>query len=171
MTVNGYPGYTSYTFGDGTTTTEEITEATYVYIAAEDVTVTITPVNGGGNYFYSISVIYPAVISENTTISFGSEGNYKTVEGLDISNIQISDNGGNNSQVKNGYLTFSVKAGATVTVNGYPGYTSYTFGDGTATTEEITEATYVYTATADVEITITPVNGGGNYFYSIVIAY
>ena len=67
-------------------------------------------------------------------------------------------------------VTFSVKAGATVTVNGYPGYTSYTFGDGTTTTETIADEKFVYTAEADVTITITPVDGN-NYFYSIEISY
>ena len=48
--------------------------------------------------------------------------------------------------------------------------TGNTPSDGTTTTAEITETEYVYTATEDVEITITPVSGN-NYFYSIVITY
>ena len=169
VTVNGYSGYTSYKLSDGAFTSDEITDTTYTYTAAADVTITITPVSGN-NYFYSIAIVYPVVIDENTTISFGSEGNYKEVAGLDISNIQIGDNGGNNSQIKNGYMTFNVKAGATVTVNGYPSYTSYTFGDGATTSAEITDTTYTYTAAADATITITPVSGN-NYFYSIDIKY
>jgi len=165
VTVHGYPSYTSYSMNGSDTITDEY----YTYTATADGEIIITPVDGN-NYFYSISVVYPVVIDESTTINFGSEGNYKEIEGLDISSISIRDNGGNNSQIKNGSLTFSVKTGATVTVNGYPGYTSYTFGDGSTTTAEITESEYVYTATEDVEITITPVSGN-NYFYSIVITY
>ena len=165
VTVHGYPSYTSYAVNGGATITDEY----YSYTATEDGEIVITPMDGN-NYFYSISVVYPVVIDESTTINFGSEGNYKEVEGLNISSIEIRDNGGNNSQIKNGSLSFSVKAGATVTVNGYPSYTSYTFGDGNTTTAEITESEYVYTATEDVEITITPVSGN-NYFYSIVITY
>ena len=169
VTINGYSGYTSYTLGDGSVTTPEITDATYVYVAEADVTITITPVSGN-NYFYSFSVTYPVVEEPvDFTVTFGSEGNYKD-SGIDFSNIQIGDNGGNNSQVKEGSFSFNVKAGAVVTINGYPGYTSYTLGDGTMTTEEITAEVYIYTATADVTITITPVSGN-NYFYSFSVTY
>lgn len=152
--------------------------ACYVFSTDAATPVTIRAINVGTDdapaynksYITYMTVISKTFIDESTTINFGSEGNYKKVEGLDISAISIRDNGGNNSQIKNGTLTFSVKAGATVTVNGYPSYTSYTLGDGSTTTAEITEAEYVYTAAEDVEITITPVNGN-NYFYSIVIVY
>ncbi|MBQ4587093.1 MAG: hypothetical protein IJB13_04810, partial [Clostridia bacterium] len=74
------------------------------------------------------------------------------------------------SQIKNGSFSVLVYAGGTLTINGYPGYTSYTLSDGTTTTEEITAETYTYTAQADVEVTITPVSGN-NYFYSFSITY
>ncbi len=152
--------------------------ACYVFSTTAATSVTIRAVNVGTedapaynkSYITYMTVVSKTFIGETTTINFGSEGNYKAVKGLNISSIEIRDNGGNNSQIKNGSMTFSVKAGATVTVNGYPGYTSYTFGDGSTTTAEITEAEYVYTATEDVEITITPVSGN-NYFYSIVVTY
>ena len=171
LTINGYSGYTSYTIGDGTTTTEEITDSEYVYTASADVVVTITPVSGN-NYFYSFSVSYPVeVVKESFTVTFGSEGNYSNAPAVvDLSKIQIGDNGGDNSQVKNGYITVKLLAGATLTINGYSGYTSYTIGDGTTTTEEITDSEYVYTASADVVVTITPVSGN-NYFYSIDVKY
>ena len=123
VTINGYPGYTSYTLGDGTVTTEEITAELYTYIATADVTITITPVSGN-NYFYSLSVVYP--VEEEAvdfTVTFGSEGNYLD-SGIDFSGLQVVDNGGNNSQVKNGSFSFNVKAGAVLTINGFPGYTS-----------------------------------------------
>ena len=165
--IHGYPSYTSYSINGG----DSITEEYYTYVATEDGVLVIEATNGN-NYFYSIEIKYPVeVVKESYEITFGSAGNYSSAPAtVDLSKIQVADNGGNNSQVKNGYLTISVFAGATVTVNGYPGYTSYTLGDGTITTEEITDSTYSYTATEDVVITITPVSGN-NYFYSISVAY
>ena len=111
-----------------------------------------------------------AEIYESAQITFGSEGNYKDAPAaIDLTNVTIGDNGGNNSQVKNGTITITLKAGATLTINGYPGYTSYTITDGT-TSVTVTDSEYTYTATADVTVTITP-EGGNNYFYSIVVAY
>ena len=107
-------------------------------------------------------------IEESTTITFGSAGNYNDI--LDMSSATVRDNGGNNSQISAGSISFAVRAGAKVTINGYPGYTSYTFSDGTTTSEEITSELYEYVAEYDCIITITPVNGN-NYFYSFDIAY
>ena len=169
LTVNGFPGYTSYTLSDGTFLSEEITDTTYLYIASEDVTITITAVNSN-NYLYSFSVVYPKeAVKEDFEVTFGSEGNYKDSD-IDFSGIEIGDNGGNNSQVKNGSFSFALYAGGTLTVNGFPGYTSYTLSDGTMTTEEITAELYTYTAEADVTITIAPVSGN-NYFYSFSVTY
>ncbi len=121
------------------------------------------------SYLKAISVKMIDFVSQDTTISFGSAGNYKeAVAGVDLSNIDIRDNGDNNCQIKNGYITVNLTKGSTLTVNGYPGYTSYTLGDGTNVTAEITETEYSYTATDNVILTITPVSGN-NYFYSIVI--
>ena len=168
VTVNGYPGYTSYILSAGEFVSDTITDTTYTYTAEADVLVTITPVDGN-NYFYSFSVSYPLVFDKNADITFGSEGNYKD-SGIDFSGIKVRDNGGNNSQINNGSFSFLVKAGATVTVNGYPGYTSYTLSAGEFVSDTITDTTYTYTAEADVKIIITPVDGN-NYFYSIGIAY
>ena len=152
-------------------------KACYVFTAMTAAKVEISAVNVGTedapkynkSYITYMVVDLMDVIAEDMTVTFGSQGNYKDC-GVDFSKIQIGDNGGDNSQIKNGYFTIAVKKGATLTVNGYPGYTSYTLGDGTATTEEITEKTYTYTAEANVVITITPVSGN-NYFYSITVAY
>ena len=170
LTINAYDNYTDFNLSDGTTSVENIKDKTYVYTTEVDVVVTISHVYGqnGENYFYSIDINYPSVIRENTEITFGSAGNYKApLDGINLSTIEIVDNGGNNSQVKNGYITLAVKAGATVTVHGYPGYTSYSINNG----EEITTEYYSYTATVDEEIVITPINGGKNYFYSISVTY
>lgn len=170
VTVNGYPGYTSYTFSDGDYTTEEITSELYTYTAEYDVIITITPVSGN-NYFYSIDIKLPVVVvKENVSIKFGSEGNYTSVPTLDMSGMATRDNGGNNSQLSSGSMKLTVLAGATVSIHGYPGYTSYTLNDGTTTTEEITATEYTYTATADVELIITAVSSN-NYLYGIDVTY
>ena len=161
VTIHGYPSYTSYTVNGSDTVTDEY--YTLTMTEAGEVVITHTE---GNNYFYSIDIKYPVVIDENTTINFGSEGNYKEVAGLDISAIQIGDNGGNNSQVKNGSLSFLVNAGATVTIHGYPSYTSYTVNGSDTVTDEY----YTLTMTEAGEVVITPVDGN-NYFYSIEIAY
>ena len=104
-------------------------------------------------------------IYEDTTINFGSEGNYKDSI-VDFSGIQIGDNGGNNSQVKNGSFDLLLKAGAVVKIHGYPGYTSYQLNGG----DEITAEFHTYIALEDTTLKVTPVNGN-NYFYSIEIVY
>ena len=171
LVINGYPGYTSYTIFDGYILSETITEDKYEYVALSDCLITITAVDGN-NYFYSFSVTYPSTEPEVPTdfeVTFGSEGNYKD-SGIDFSGANVRDNGGNNSQISSGSFSFEVKAGGTLVINGYPGYTSYTIFDGTTTTEEITADTYTYTAEADVTVTITPVNSN-NYFYSFKVTY
>ena len=102
-------------------------------------------------------------IVSDTTITFGSEGNYKDSI-VDFSGIQIGDNGGSNSQVKNGSFDLLLKAGSKVVIHGYPGYTSYQLNGG----DEITSEYYTYIALEDTVLTVTPVNGN-NYFYSIEI--
>ena len=161
--------YVAYTLGAEGETGLVTKDSNYSYTATEDCTIVYTSMSVS-NYILSIHINYPAVVDSDTTINFGSNGNYKDVKGVNIANASIRDNGGNNSQISSGSISFSVKAGATVTVNGYPGYTSYTFGDGTTTSDEINAELYVYTAESDVEITLTAVNGN-NYFYSIIITY
>ena len=137
-----------------------VTEETKVVIATGD---------EGASYSYIKSITLneyvDRTISTETTITFGSEGNYKTSI-VDFSGIQIGDNGGNNSQVKNGSFDLVLLAGASVTIHGYPGYTSYKLNDG----EEITDEYYTFTTDVDTVLTVTPVNGN-NYFYSIEISY
>lgn len=171
LTINGYPNYTAYTIFDGSETVT-VNDILYVYTATADVKITIAAANSN-NYLYSFKVEYPVEVKpESFTVNFGSAGNYKEApDAIDLGNVQINDNGGNNSQVKNGTITIVLKAGATLTVNGYPGYTSYTVTDGSADAVTVTDSTYTYTATADVTIIITVDGGGSNYFYSIDVAY
>ena len=103
------------------------------------------------------------------SIKFGSEGNYKDC-GVDFSGITIGDNGGNNSQIKNGSFSFAVREGAQVTIHGYPGYTSYNLSDGDLVWENLTEEFYTYEALSDCVLTISHTSGN-NYFYSIDIVY
>ena len=112
--------------------------------------------------------------SKNYTLSFGTNGTYHStsVDAIDLSHVQIGDNGGNNSQVKNGYITVTLKADGILTINGYNGYTVYEINDGT-TTEVVTDSTYRYVATEDVTLTIVadPDGTGNNYFLSLDINY
>ena len=87
-----------------------------------------------------------------------------------MSGMSVRDNGGNNSQLSSGSMVLTVYAGATVTVHGYPSYTSYTISDGINTTAEINDTEYTYTVEADGELIISAVNSN-NYFYGIDITY
>jgi hypothetical protein len=150
--------------------TETVTDILYTYTATESVRITITAAHSN-NYLYSFKVEYPVEVKpESFTVTFGSEGNYKEApEAINLSNVKIGDNGGTNSQVKEGNITVTLMAGATLTINGYSGYTNYTITDGSMT-ETVTDSLFTYTATEDVTVTITPVDGN-NYFYSIAVEY
>ena len=171
--VHGYSGYTSYNFGDGDIVYEGITDEYFTYVAYNDCKITISHTTGN-NYFYSFSVSYPAA-KESVNITFGSEGNYKEGSGaVDLSGVQIADNGGNNSQVKNGSITITLYAGATLTIKGYSGYTDYTLSDGTTeyviNKDSADHTAHSYVAEEDVTVTIT-ITSGSNYFYGIDITY
>ena len=151
--------------------------AQYVFTAPYASTIIIEAINVGTeeepaynkSYITYIKVDVPVFIEENTEITFGSEGNYKDSV-VDFSGITIGDNGGNNSQIKNGSFSFAVRKGAIVTVHGYSGYTSYNLGDGDLVWEGITDEYYTYEAWSDCTITISHTTGN-NYFYSISIVY
>ena len=159
--------YASFTLGKEGEADLEVMHEGFSVLFEEDCTVVYTGLEN--NYLCQIVIIVPEYIEEPLTVTFGSNGNYKTVGAVDFSNIEIGDNGGDNSQVKNGSITFSVKAGTQIKVNGYPGYTSYKISDANVETEEITDAdAEAFVATVNGTITITPVSGN-NYFYSIEI--
>ena len=140
---------------------------TLTFTVTEETKVVIATGDNGASYSYIKGIVLEAyvdrTITSDTTINFGSEGNYKDSL-VDFSGIQIGDNGGNNSQVKNGSFDLLLKAGSKVVIHGYPGYTSYKLNDG----EEITSEYYTYLALEDTVLTVTPVNGN-NYFYSIEV--
>ena len=140
----------------------------YKFTVTEETKVVILPNAEAGNSKAYIKGILleeyvDRTIVSDTTINFGSEGNYKDSI-VDFSGIQIGDNGDNNSQVKNGSFDLLLKAGSKVVIHGYPGYTSYQLNGGA----EINDEYYTYIALEDTTLTVTPVNGN-NYFYSIEI--
>ena len=112
---------------------------------------------------------------KDVSMTFGSNGNW--VDGdpaIDLSNITVNNNGGNNAQIKEGYMTITLYAGATLTIKGYSGYTDYTLSDGTieyvVNKDSSDHTAHVYVAETDVVVTIT-VTSGSNYFYGIEIKY
>lgn len=151
--------------------------AQYVINVTYPTTIIIEAVNVGTeeepawnkSYITYIDVALPTIVEEDLTINFGSAGNYKDC-GIDLSGIKIGDNGGNNSQVKEGSFSFAVRNGAIVTVHGYPGHTSYNLGDGELVYEGITNEYFTYEAWSDCVITISHTTGN-NYFYSVDIKY
>ncbi len=151
--------------------------AQYIVSVTSPVKVTVKAVNVGTeeapawnkSYITYIQIEVPEIIEESTEITFGSEGNYKD-SAVDFSGITIADNGGNNSQIKNGSFSFAVREGAIVTVHGYNGYTSYNLGDGELVYENITDEYYIYEALNDCVITISHTTGN-NYFYSVSVVY
>ena len=152
-------------------------KAQYVINATYAATVIIEAKNVGTeeepawnkSYITYIQVDLPVYIEENTEITFGSEGNYKD-SAVDFSGITIGDNGGNNSQIKNGSFSFAVRKGAEVTVHGYSGYTSYNLSDGDLVYEGLTDEYFTYEAWSDCVITISHTTGN-NYFYSVSVVY
>ena len=165
INVSGYNGYTNYNvLINGVAVAEGITETAYSFVVDKDATVTFVGLNN--NYFYGIDVVFP--ISSNTNVAFGSEGNY-AASPISLGSANVRDNGGNNSQIS-GTVSFEVAAGATITINGYSGYTSYTVAlNGAAASETITDTTYTFTTLEKTTVVLEC--GGQNYFYSIDIAF
>lgn len=114
-----------------------------------------------------------AYIEETTTINFGSNGNYKNYIDngkLVITNPsdQVGWNGeeqGNCNKINEGAtVTIPVKAGATVIISSYSGYTNYTVNNQTYTTTHNS-----FTVTTDGNFVIT--SGANNYIYSISVVF
>ena len=164
IVINGYPGYTSYTIGDGSTTSEVISDTTYTFKASKDGKFELN--GSSNNYFISIEITYPNVIKTNTSITFGSEGNYKDY--VEVASANIRDNGGNNTQIA-GPISFNVKEGATITIHGYPGYTGYSVSDGSNVSDEINTEEYIITVTSDSTYVINGTNN--NYLISIDVTF
>ena len=166
----------------------------YEIPALSDARYTITQntatLEAGGNGTYSINIngvdlsftaatpkIELVEINSNLSITFGSNGNYKSQIANNIMYAEkyadkIRDNGGNNSQISNGtIITLKVVAGAKITVSSYPNYTNYTvkingadYNGGAAETG----TSWEYTAQANE--TVQFISGNNNYFYSIGVS-
>lgn len=148
---------------------------------AGEYTVTVTY----GTVTSSFKVTYVSevsdVITENTSLVIGTNntdlvaamgGNEiqgKSVQFgkflLDATSGKIRLNGGDNAQVNTGTkIVFTVAAGATVTVVGYPGMFAYSINGEVATTAETT-----ITVTEETEITILATDS--QYLKQIIITY
>ena len=113
-----------------------------MYEAWSDVVITISHTSGN-NYFYSISIVYPVVYGENTTIDLsatganiqGGTGVYEGLE-VDATNGKFADNNGGWVQVNTGtVIKLNVADGATVSVTAYSSADNFTIAiaDGVCT--------------------------------------
>jgi len=170
INISSYSGYTNYTITVDGVTSENQTGTSYSVTSALGGKVVITSTNNN-NYFYSMSIAYPKVLDTDTTITFGTAGNYKTVDGLLYTAVS-RDNGDDNCQLGNtgGEVSFTVKAGATVAISSYSGYTAYTLTADGVTSEEQTGTSYSYVVQNDGKVVIKSTNSN-NYLYSITITY
>ncbi len=165
---------TMYQDSTGYTVNGEAANATHTYnfFGANIITIESTA-NG---YLGKIELEYPKamdVIDVNTKITFGSAGNYNSYkdDGKLVINGSPRDNGADNTQFGTATVKFGVNAGAKITVNSYPGYTSYQMGmEGGELSEEQTGTVYTYTAPKAGNVIIVGTNNN-NYYYSIEIAY
>ena len=155
---------------------------TTVVNATSDMTITIgyDGEHASNCYIKKVEISYPTVISKNTTISFGTDGNYSTIDGVNIG-ASVQDNGGNNSQVKDGNITFTVAAGAKVEiygnyivdfqVSGNAAVSGYTASSGDKTDHPyLGQSKFAYTFENETDVTIS-CNSGNNYFYWINITF
>ena len=173
VTVCGYPGNFAYSL-DGVEATSVDTVKTYT----EDATVTILATDN--KYLKSIKVEYPIEQTTNTILGSNNKdlanalGSSGKVEGsilayenfiidASASGAKFSLNGGDNVQFNTGTkITFNVKAGAKVTVCGYPGNFAYSL-DGVEATSVDTVKTY----TEDTTVIILATNN--KYLKSIMV--
>ena len=143
ITVHAYPGYASYNLGDGDITYEGITDEYFYYDASySDCVITISHTTGN-NYFYSISVVYPVIFDETTTIDLsatgasiqGGKGNYNGLD-IDATSGKFADNNGGWVQVNAGtIIKLNVVEGAQVSVSAYSSADNFTveIADGICT--------------------------------------
>ncbi len=143
ITVSSYSGYTSYSVNvNGSDISGTQTGTTYSFKVTEDSLVEF--VCGSNNYFYSITVTYPYVFKENTTVDLSAtnglkvEGSVGEYEGLtiDATNGKFSDNGGGWVQVNTGtVVTLNVLENAVISLVAYSSADSFTIevADGVAT--------------------------------------
>ena len=125
------------------------------------------------NYFYSITVTYPAQIENDVEISFAEGGNgYGAIDGVTISG-NCASHDATCAKINNATIKLNLKAAAKVTIVGNWGI-HFTIG---GTEVQNTNAGGTYSGTdyeydaAAGELVITVGNTGSNYFKAIKVEY
>ena len=199
ITVSSYSGYTNYTLSDGTTTSETQTGTSYSYTATSDCTITIDC--GSNNYFYSIAIVYPILISSdaffdlrtlfNTLPTTGTSASGET-EGLTYSSMYYKDNQHGAYFYNGSTVSFNVSGACTIYLgkDQHNGKT-FTVSDGTnsSTLDATASSTlgtdvtsdmsgdsenpsFSYTGDAPATITISVTGGSGtNYLPAIQVKF
>ena len=181
----------SYKVGEELNLADAVVKAYYsnYSVVTVDATVDATAVNNAAAGSYDVVFTYggktvtvtvtfegeDADPRKDVNMTFGTAGNW--VDGdpaIDLSNITVNNNGGNNAQIKEGYISITLYAGATLTIKGYSGYTDYILSDGineyAVNKDSADHTAFVYEAETDIVVTIT-VTSGSNYFHGIEIKY
>ncbi len=160
------------------------TSGTVTYNNTTEGYVTITGTNGYVTKIVVAETILDTVISENTSIAFGTnnadlvaaatnntiQGSTATVGKFTIDATASGAKLGFDGRVDNAQfnlgtkITFTVAAGATVKVCGYPGYFAYSV-NGVEATEVDTTKTF------DTETEVTVLSTGNQYIKSIEITF
>ena len=137
------------TYNDGTTTKTATYDVKYVgavsNVISEDITF--------NDSFAGVSKV------EGTTATFGKFS-------VDASTGKLAPNGGNFQFNNTTKISFTVAAGATVKVTGYPGMSNYSL-TGDNSTNDTQVKTVTYSSETEVEVTAT----GNGYIISIEITF
>ena len=196
VTVEGYPGYSKYHFGNET----EVKENTASHIATNaEVKQGYVEIISDGGFIYCVSVVLnkPLAPAEDitgtwdyadknvmaATVALSGSSDEGTVNAIENNGLVLTvapngaafRNNGDNIQVRQGAV-FKVPVKSTddvVTVYGYPNYSYYTIG---SSTEEITNtgtnpSTSYSPKNGEVQqgyVAITSTNNN-NYFYKITV--
>ncbi len=193
VTVEGYPGYSKYHFGEETEVCENTTSHTVTNAELKQGYVEVV---SDGGYIYCVSVVLNKALPEpdvTGTWDFGNadvmeatmalsqgSGTVKAIEDNGIlltveSNGASFRNNGNNIQMRKGtVLKVPVKnAGDIVKVKGYPNYSYYTIGDSdTEITNTETNPVTTYTALrsdATQGFVVVTSTNDNNYFYALSV--
>lgn len=150
---------------------EDAVAGTYEFKSDEYVTIT----SDASMYIGYIRVTYPGdptAIPDNTTITFGSAGNFTTTAGVSTSG-QISSSNTDNSQIKTGAtVSFYVNANAKVEVTAYsdPTYVGYTIGLKGQVPSDTQTGNYTFKPAKAGTVVITGAIDN-NYLVSVKVTY
>ena len=181
ISISSYSGYTNYTIMVDGVTSDPQTGTSYSVTSTNGGKVVMTATDSN-NYIYSISVSYPSVIENDLTLSFATDGNIYDAKNGEIDGVLVScnvvdHNGDGSAQVKEGTITLSLKAAATITIDANYGLDVILKGTADDVVVKNTNAggdydgtTYVYQASAG-DLIIEMGTSGSNYLKSIKIEY